>query len=139
MHKTKHILVAEDSEPDFLLLERAFKVAGLPHQLTRVRNGTHVIKYLKGEVPFQNRAISPLPHLLILDDNMPETSGMQLLAFLKEQGNPLPVVMLSGSGHPGDVQAALSLGAVEYLTKPPSPAELIVLAQTIHHRWLSNR
>jgi len=137
MSNSKNILVAEDSEADFFLLERAFKIAKLPHRLARVRDGSQAIKYLKGDAPFQNRTMSPPPDLLIVDDKMPQISGMQVLTFLREQGNHLPVVMLSGSGSPGDIEAALSLGAVEYLQKPDSAPELVLLVQTIHHRWLS--
>jgi CheY-like chemotaxis protein len=137
MFVARHILVADDSETDFLLLQRAFHLSGFSHRLTHVRNGLHAVNYMKGDPPFQNRATSPPPDLLIIDDNMPEMSGMDILKFLREQSLPVPAIMLSGSGKMRDIQAALALGAAEYLEKPTSHPDLVVLAQTIHHRWLA--
>ena len=79
------VLVAEDSDDDFLLLRKAFGLAGLErHQLIRVRTGEATIMNLKGESPFDDRERWPLPDLLLLDGKMPGGSGFDVLRFLAE-------------------------------------------------------
>ena len=134
----KNVLVADDSEPDFLFLERAFSMAGLNHKLFRVRDGRQAIMYLKGEKPFSDREQWPFPDLLLLDEKMPCVGGFEVLSFLREQKDiRVPTVLLSGSVAEVDAQEALDLGAAEYLSKPDNIRELVLLAQTIHYRWLS--
>jgi CheY-like chemotaxis protein len=135
--RAKLVLVAEDAEPDFFCLQRAFKLAGYNHELVHVRNGGDAVKYLEGSPPFDDRVRHPLPSLVIIDAKMPGGSGMDVLNAAKQRRYTVPIVMLSGSGLPNDIQAALASGAAEYLRKPSEIADLIVLAQTIHHRWLA--
>ncbi len=68
----------------------------------------------------------PLPDVLILDINMPEVSGMDLLEFLRQRSEcaSLPIVMLSTEAADVQVDQALSMGADAYVTKPVSLDEL---------------
>lgn len=135
------VLVADDSDDDFLLLQKAFRLAGLKHELVRVRNGDAAITYLRGDSPFEDRQRWPFPDLLLLDEKMPGGSGFDVLRFLAEHQVEtqmrVPAVLLSGSAAPQDVYKALELGAAEYISKPSGMSELVVMVQTIHHRWLA--
>jgi len=66
------------------------------------------------------------PQVLILDINMPEVSGLDLLEFLRRrpEWKELPVVMLSSESADSMVDSALSLGADAYLRKPATIEEL---------------
>jgi len=66
------------------------------------------------------------PELLILDINMPEVSGMDMLEFLRrrEEWKRLPVVMLSSEAADNMVDKALQMGADSYLLKPATIEEL---------------
>jgi CheY-like chemotaxis protein len=133
----KHILVAEDSPNDFMLLQVAFEAAKLPHSLHHVTDGLEVVSYLKSESPFANRQLWPFPDLLILDIHMPKVDAFDILSFLGNQsGVKLPVILLSGSMPPIDIQKAMRMGAAECFNKPEELVDLITLVQTIHHRWL---
>lgn len=59
------------------------------------------------------------PDIVVLDVDMPEIDGLELLAQLREQtGSPeLPAIFLSGRMRPDDIAAGRDLGAI-YLTKP---------------------
>lgn len=61
-----------------------------------------------------------LPHLLLLDVNLPHVSGIELVELLK--GDPLtrhiPVIALSANAMPFDIQKGKEAGFDEYLTKP---------------------
>ncbi len=67
-----------------------------------------------------------LPKVLILDINMPEISGLDLLEFIRSrpQWRSLPVVMLSSETADPMIDRALSLGANAYITKPVLIEEL---------------
>jgi len=66
------------------------------------------------------------PDLLILDINMPEVNGIDLLEFirLRECFNHLPVVMLSSEHTDAKVDEALQKGADAYMMKPVTIDEL---------------
>jgi DNA-binding response OmpR family regulator len=66
------------------------------------------------------------PGLLILDINMPEVSGLDLLEFLRRRSEwkDLPIIMLSSEAADSMVDKALQMGADTYLTKPVTIEEL---------------
>ena len=67
------------------------------------------------------------PDLLLLDMNLPDISGMELLRHLKAAPDTadLPVVVVSADALSQQIEAALRAGASHYLTKPVSIAELM--------------
>ena len=96
-----------------------------PHYRTRVA--------LDGERALKICASSSPPDLVLLDIMMPGMDGYQVCAKLK--ANPdtrnIPVIFVTAMGDLEDEQFGLELGAVDYLTKPISPA--IVLARVRTH------
>lgn len=66
------------------------------------------------------------PDLILLDINMPEVTGLDLLEFLRRrpEWNDLPIVMLSTEAADTTVDRAMSLGADGYVTKPVTIDEL---------------
>ena len=66
------------------------------------------------------------PQLLILDINMPEVSGLDMLEFLRRRSEwkSLPIIMLSSEAADSMVDQALQMGANTYLTKPVTIEEL---------------
>jgi CheY-like chemotaxis protein len=96
--RQNHIIVADDSDSNFLLLERAFRKAGLPHKLHPIADGEVALAYLCGKPPFSNREIWPFPRLIILDINMPKASGFDVLMSLRSRPDlKVPSVILSAS------------------------------------------
>lgn len=66
------------------------------------------------------------PDLILLDVDLPETSGFEVCQRLKSDPHTgdIPVIFLSGAAHTGDKVKGLDLGAVDYVTKPFDPHEL---------------
>ena len=62
--------------------------------------------------------------LVLLDLRMPGLDGMEVLRRLRDAGNDVPVVIVSAHGSIPDVVAAMTLGAVDFLPKPVTPAGL---------------
>src|SRR5579859_3058779 len=112
MDSTALILAAEDEETDRLLLLIALQQAGLTNPLTFVCDGQEAIQYLAGDAPYTNRAIHPLPGLLLLDLKMPRLTGFDVLEWLacRPELAYLPVVVLSSSSLQTDLDRARQLG-----------------------------
>ncbi len=131
MGKSVTILVAEDDPSDALLLKRAFGKAGLDGMLF-VRDGQEAIDYLSGEPPFEDGTAYPLPHLLLLDLQMPRVNGFEVLEWLRRQPrfDHLPAVVLSGFERQADIDRVYALGANFYVVKPQDPEQL---NRVVHH------
>ena len=67
--------------------------------------------------------------LLILDINLPDGNGLDLLRTLRDRGNRTPVILLTANDLETDIVAGLELGADDYITKPFS---LAVLRARVH-------
>jgi len=67
-----------------------------------------------------------MPDLIILDTNLPEVSGLDMLEFLRRrpEWKSLPIVMLSSEAGDAIVDKALELGADSYVMKPVTIEEL---------------
>jgi len=76
---------------------------------------------------------APLPSLVITDLKMPRKSGFDVISWIRTQPrlSTLPVVVLSASNEPADVDRALSLGANGYFVKPHLLADLLELAKSL--------
>lgn len=74
------------------------------------------------------------PDLVILDLDMPETSGLEVLRHLRSRAATadLPILILTGSADEATTRAAFEAGATDYLTKPFSIPQLVARVQT----WL---
>ena len=66
------------------------------------------------------------PQVMILDINMPEVSGLDLLEFLRRrpEWKDLPIIMLSSESADSTVDKALKLGADTFIMKPVTIQEL---------------
>ena len=62
---------------------------------------------------------------VILDIMMPKLDGLEALRRLRQQGNPIPVLLLTAKSEVEDKVTGLDTGANDYLTKPFSTAELL--------------
>ena|ERR1051326_3854905 len=133
------ILLAEDDANDVFLFRRAVQKAGLASKVVDVPDGREAVQYLSGEPPYANRALFPVPDLLLLDLKMPLMDGFDVLGWKKTRPElaDLPAIVLSSSTIEADIKRAQSLGALDYLIKPSDTANLLRLVQELHERWLA--
>src|SRR3954466_16263798 len=61
----KTLLVAEDSDGFYFMVQRAFAAAKLPHMLRRVRDGAEALSYVIGRDRFEDRQHFPFPDLIV--------------------------------------------------------------------------
>src|SRR5579862_7080423 len=98
-----NILVAEDDDADFLSLKFMLKKVTTA-ALVRVGDGEDAINYLKGAGKYGDRAIHPLPDILLLDLRLPKVSGHEVLEWLRSQADlqSIRVYVLAASDHESD-------------------------------------
>ncbi len=74
------------------------------------------------------------PDIMILDVMLPELSGFDVCKALREEGNILPIIMLTARGQELDRVNGLRSGADDYVTKPFSFAELAARVEAVLRR-----
>jgi len=84
------------------------------------------LSFLNARSAAQNLLVGEQPDLVLLDINMPEVSGLDLLEFLRRHSkwDNLPIVMLSSEAADVTVDEAMELGADGYVMKPVTIEEL---------------
>lgn len=116
-----HVLIIDDNRADLLLATEAFQDRDQHVTVTSCTSGEEALTHLNG-LPHEG-----LPHVIVLDLNMPVMNGFEVLRRLKldDRLQVIPVVMLSTSAAPGDVAQAYSLHASAYLVKAPDFTEFL--------------
>lgn len=112
----KQVLLADDDEDDRLIFETVFSELGQRgFILSTVENGQEVLSFLK-------QSGDALPHLIILDQNMPLMSGKDTLVALKASPRyqQIPVIIYSTYNDQGFVDTCKELGVANVVTKPNS-------------------
>ncbi len=77
---------------------------------------------------------------VVLDLRLPGSDGLEVLATIRNEGQRVPVIMMSAHGDIQDAVNAMKLGAEDYLVKPFDPAELVLrLAKAVAGNALQKR
>ena len=128
------ILLAEDSLIDARLTIRALKQGGLPHRLTLVRDGAEALEFLFRRGRF---AQAPRPDLILLDLLMPEKTGLEVLAELRQDEDlkKIPVVVLTAAEDDDTRNQCRRLGVEHYVTKPADYNKFLEVIRKLRHVW----
>ena len=117
-----HILVVDDDPSICEALERGLRLEGFA-----VRIATN------GEAAIQEIELTE-PALLILDINMPQVDGIQVIKYIRSKSIDLPVCVLSARDEIQDRVLGLEAGADDYLIKPFAFAELLARVRALLRR-----
>ena len=131
------ILVAEDSEDDRFILAEAMRAARISNPVQFVNDGRQAVAYLSGTEPFADRGKHPLPAFVILDFKMPLMNGLEVLAWIRSsEHRRMPVIILSASALPGDIERAYDLHVNSYVMKPSTLDSLVSLMRALSGFWV---
>lgn len=132
------ILYVEDDEDDRLLAKEAIEESEHDVDLHFVENGVEALAYIRGAEPFDVPAESPRPDIILLDFNMPVVNGREVLRVLKTdiQLARIPIIVLTTSSSPVDINTAYDLGVNAYIVKPSRFDELVKVFRTVCDFWL---
>jgi len=127
MDKELRIMMVEDDLLDAAAAKRLLRHNALDKRLVIAADGKQAVSILQSSSP------ADLPQLILLDINLPDMSGIDLLKSIKKDDNfkDIPVVILTGSNEDQDIQKSYDLGARSYLVKPISNEALLLVLKTL--------
>lgn len=119
MHKDVVILVAEDDEGHAGLIKKNLARAGIVNEVLLFRDGQEILDFLfeHGDGPHREHDVA---YVLLLDIRMPKVDGVEVLEKIKAHPElrKLPVVMITTTDDPREVNRCHALGCSNYITKP---------------------
>ena len=127
MDREIKIILVEDNAEDIAFTRRVLRHNELNGNLIVATNGKEALEAL------QSMNGSDLPELILLDINLPDISGIDLLTLIKKEQRlkDIPVVILTGSNEDQDIQKCYDLGASSYLVKPISNDALMLVVEKL--------
>ena len=120
-----HILVVEDDRPLARILRKSIESGG--HTVDIAGDGDEGLRLARTQSH----------DALVLDLQLPRLSGIEVCRRLRDDGNPVPIIMLTARGAVSDRIDGLDAGADDYLPKPFSLAELQARLRALHRRGKS--
>jgi two-component system chemotaxis response regulator CheY len=120
--QTCNVLVADDSPTIRRMVMTSLKSLGLV-KFVEAGSGLEALERL---------AVAPVD-LMILDLNMPEMHGLEVLQFVRAHKTyrNLPIIVLTTRGDKASRSEAIASGATDYLTKPFESSELLAHARQL--------
>jgi two-component system response regulator len=135
---SRAILLVEDNADDIELTRIAFSEAKIANQLTVVQDGAEALDYLFARGVHAGRDPHDLPSIVLLDLNLPKVDGREVLQAIRD--NPvtrsLPVVVMTTSAEPFDVEASYALGVNSYIQKPLDFERFVWAVKQVGLYWL---
>jgi CheY-like chemotaxis protein len=127
MSKPLQVLLVEDNEDDVAMIQRALHQSEVFCNLSMAHDGHEALDFLHSCL---EKSDMILPHLILLDLEMPRMNGKQFLAQMKADARikVIPIVMFTGSSSPDDVRDCYNLQASSYVVKPSDPE---IFTQTV--------
>jgi len=111
------ILLVDDESAHSTLVERNLRRVGLTSEIVKLENGQQALDWLE-KMKDKNKEVNT--PFILLDINMPVKNGIEVLAEIKGNQNTchIPVVMLSTTDSPEEIEQCYKLGCNAYITKP---------------------
>jgi CheY-like chemotaxis protein len=120
------VLIVDDDTGHTELVRRNLRRSGITNRLVPLTNGSDALDYVFRRGEFSPR--QPTHLILLLDINMPgEVDGIEVLRQIKAHPThrTIPVVMLTTTDDPREIERCYGLGCNVYMTKPIEPVAFI--------------
>lgn len=122
------IIIAEDDPGHAFLIRKNLARHGVGNPIIHCGDGQEVLDFFQS-VPGKGGYIydSDATYVLLLDVRMPKVDGIEVLRYIKsaEHLRDTPVIMVTTTADPVDVESSIELGCNGYITKPVDYGELI--------------
>jgi CheY-like chemotaxis protein len=125
------LLIVEDSNEDFKMLQRLMQRFDVKNPIHRCTNADEAWEFLQQIGKNQ-------PSVILLDLNLPGINGRDILSQIKQHTKfkGIPVVIFTTSSNPSDIEFCYQKGANGYLIKPMNTEELQKIVQAFVEYWL---
>ncbi len=135
-HQNKAILIVEDSMPDYESVLRVIRKKGMENPVFHCKTGQEALDFLYHEGKHTNGGV-PRPDIILLDLNLPETDGREVLRQIKGNNDlkSIPVIVFTTSDSEKDVEESYESGANTYIVKPVNLDELYGVIDTFKEYW----
>jgi two-component system, response regulator len=132
------ILLVEDNASDEALTLRALRKSNILNEVVVAHDGSEALDYLFGRGVHADRDTSQLPHLVLLDLNLPKLGGLDVLRAIRadERTKLVPVVILTSSAEDKDLITGYGLGANSYVVKPVNFTQFSDAVRQLGLYWL---
>jgi CheY-like chemotaxis protein len=132
-YKELIILIAEDDDGHADLIMEGLKESGVCNKMLRFVNGEELWDFLLGTGVSAHA--DQKSYLLLLDINMPKMDGLEVLKRMKSDAilKDIPVMMLTTTDDPREVEACYKIGCNMYITKP---VDFMKFAETLNRLGL---
>jgi chemotaxis family two-component system response regulator Rcp1 len=129
------ILLVEDNEGDAHLTREALKRAKVRNRVHTTSDGVEAMQFLRREGTF---ADAPRPDLILLDLNLPNMDGREVLEAIKADPTlrPIPIVVVTSSAAEQDILKSYDLNANCYVTKPVDLQQFLHVIGSVGDFWL---
>jgi CheY-like chemotaxis protein len=134
----KPILLVEDKADDRDLITRALKRINCPLVIQTAETGKEAIAYVRGEGLYADRQNYPIPVLILMDLQLPDMKGTEIIQKLRAESQTrwVPMILITGNEGPGVASAGYRAGASAVLGKPYSLEELEQQMTAVCDFWL---
>ncbi len=109
----------------------------LRNEISRVKDGEELLRYLRGRGEFKGAVRPAEPSLILLDLNMPKMDGREALREIKSDPvlHHIPVVVLTTSRAEEDVLRSYEFGVNSFITKPLTFPGLVEAMKALGRYW----
>lgn len=114
------ILMVEDDEGQARLIEKTIRRAGIERSIVHFRDGASALTYLFDETLREGQTPRTAPLLMLLDLNLPDMAGTDILRRVRESRafRRVPVIVLTTTDDSREIERCYDLGCDIYITKP---------------------
>ncbi|MCI0471622.1 MAG: response regulator [Candidatus Aminicenantes bacterium] len=132
MSEDVFILLVEDDMGHAELIRKNIIRAGISNEIFHFKNGLELLDFLfkEGNAPHYKSESS---YLILLDIRMPEMDGIEVLKTIKshEELKKIPIIMLTTTDDPQEVELCHKYGCSNYITKPVDYEKFVDVIQTL--------
>lgn len=132
------VMLVEDNADHAELVIRTLEDHRIANRIIHFSDGQAALDYLLRKGSYKDTALSPRPHVILLDLRLPRVDGLEVLSVIKQQDETksIPVIVLTTSEAERDVARAYDNYVNSYLVKPVGFEEFSKMMNDLGLYWL---
>jgi CheY-like chemotaxis protein len=133
------LLIVEDSDEDYSTFLRIVRECEFQRPVYRACDGEDALDYLYQRGHYGDPQIAPRPAVIVMDLNLPGTDGREVIEQVKQDQSlkDIPIVVLTTSSNPRDVDSCYQFGINSYMLKPIGVPALRRTIKDFLHYWFN--